>query len=71
MQETTKLPRSATHYLPNKDGSIALFYKWVYTKCNDNTIAKGLSYLSTCGGGWMGSMERNPENFMKERLLPL
>ena len=65
------IEKEATHYLPNPDGSIGLFYKWSYAKMNDGTIGKGLAYLSTCGGGWMGSSERNPEKFFSEKLKPL
>lgn len=64
-------PKTAQFYLPNKDESIALFYRLEPIKYNDNTTELRLQYLSTCGGGWMGSSERKPDEFIKDRLIKI
>jgi hypothetical protein len=60
--------REAQYYLPNKDGSIALYYRIAPIQFNDGTIRNQLQYHSTCGGGWMGSLDRNKTELMKRMV---
>lgn len=71
--ETVQIPASAKYYLPLlSDKKVAtLFYRWWPIKYNDGTIVESLQYLSTCGGGWFGSAEKNPKQFIVEKLIPI
>jgi hypothetical protein len=59
---------TATHYLPDKNGNIQMYYR--VTKGAYNTGEKyiGLEYYSSFGI-WQGSQERNPEEFVKNSLI--
>ena len=62
----------AQFYQPMKDGvTPQLYYRYKDIKYNDGTTEPRLQYLSTCGGGWMGSMEKNPEEFVKNKLVKI
>ncbi len=62
----------AQFYLPMNDGKTpSLYYRFAPIKYNDGTTEDRLQYFSTCGGGWMGSMEKNPEEFAKNKLVKI
>lgn len=46
---------------------IEMFYRLEPIKYNDNTVEDQLQYYSSCGGGWMGTNERDPDKFLKTR----
>ena len=67
-----KQKRGAQYFMPMKDGiTPQLFYRFENIKYNDGTIAPRLQYLSTCGGGWMGSMENDEKSFVKNKLVKI
>ena len=63
-------PNEATHVLMNnKPNSIALFYRWGNSPYSGGNYSH-LFYLSSYNC-WMGTLERNPVKFMKERLIKI
>lgn len=64
-----KHPPTAQFYLPNPDGSIALYYRITQVKFNDGTVGEGLQYLSSFGV-WQGSFDNDRAGLMK-KLIPL
>lgn len=70
--QEAKEKKGAQFYQPMKDGvTPQLFYRFADIKYNDGTTEKRLQYLSTCGGGWMGSMEKDEDSFVKNKLVAI
>lgn len=63
-------PKTAQYFLENPDGSIALFYRIDIGTFNDGSSYEHLQYLSSFGV-WMGTMERDPEKFIKDKLIKI
>lgn len=57
-------PNGAQFCITTRDGFPQLFYKIETVKLNDGTTEDVLLYHSSCGGGWMGTNERNPEAYL-------
>jgi hypothetical protein len=68
-----KTPQSvidlATHYLLNKEGEVALYYRITKGKYNTGEEYRGLAYHSPDFNNWSGTNERNPEEFVKNSLI--
>jgi len=64
--------KDAQYYLPTKKGNPQLFFRIENIKINDGSVYKCLQYLSTCGGGWMGSSKNpNYKDFIKNKLIKI
>jgi hypothetical protein len=60
----------ATHYLPNLEGRVQMYYRINKGKYNTGEEYKnGLSYYSPDFETWRGSNEKNPMEFVKNRLV--
>lgn len=62
----TKHPEGAQFCVVNDDKTPALFYRIITEQFNDKTSKQVLQYHSSCGGGWVGSMENDEEKFLSE-----
>lgn len=62
---------TATHYLPNKQGRVQLYYRATKGEYNTGEEYSGLEYFSPDFQTWRGTNERNPEIFAKERLIKI
>tara|TARA_R110000765_G_scaffold64579_6_gene125510 strand:+ start:398 stop:1045 length:648 start_codon:yes stop_codon:yes gene_type:complete len=56
----------ATHVQLNKRGNIQMYYNLQIV--DGRTV---LQYNSTCGGGWFITGEKDPETFIKEKLIKI
>ncbi len=63
-------PEQAEYYLPNKNGTIALFYRMFTEKYNDGVERAGLQYQSF-SGTWFYTGELNEEKFIEEKLIKI
>lgn len=61
------------YYLPLKtDKSIpVLYYRIHLVQYSDGTVRDILQYYSTCGGGWMYSMEDDYNSFIINSLIKI
>lgn len=64
--DNVKKPKDAQFCVLTKIGFIEMFYRIADIKMNDGTTEKHLQYYSSCGGGWMGSMQRDQDKFLSE-----
>lgn len=61
---------TATHYLPDKNGNIQMYYRVTKGFYNTGETYRGLEYYSSFGV-WQGSNERSHEEFIKNRLAKI
>lgn len=65
------IPSGSTHYLPKPNGEVQMFYKLGSHTFPDGETRVTLAYFSPDFETWRGSGERNIEEFVKTRLVPI
>lgn len=71
MRDPKYTTKSATHYLPNERGGVALYYRVNQVTFNTGETGTGLCYYSPDFECWRGTNERDIESFIANRLVPV